>query len=281
MVERQLFGHPSGKPVILKLGPDWDGPDGVDIPAAIALWSPALGCLLQKLSRITSSYWPMPFFLTDRDGPPDFGDIPEYLKQSIEVWWDWYEEDEEQCYCPDMQCLYPSERQCRSTRMLERPDRIELLAYDLFDEMIAEGHDYRLKYLPANDPSADWQSFSSSRLRMLNRCDIDLRRSTVKLGGSNVRVRVFRTSVHKVEARPINKERKTSRGGRPPKYDWEGFLIEVLRKVVVDYGSELPDRLELHRYMVEWCAENWPEQPEESEIRKRLARIYETPGILP
>jgi hypothetical protein len=55
----------------------------------------------------------------------------------------------------------------------------------------------------------------------------------------------------------------------------------VLRKAIVDYGSELPDRIEFHRYMVEWCAENWRGQPEESEIRKRIARIYNTPGILP
>ena len=167
------------------------------------------------------------------------------------------------------------------TKEVERQDRIETLAYDLFDAMIMPGNGYQLRYLPANDPSADWRTFSVSRLRMLNRCDKNLPQSTVKLDGSRVRVRVFRATTLEIAPSPANRQRAIGRGGRPPKYDWEGFLIEVLRKVVVDYGSELPDRLELHRYMVGWCTENWLEQPEESEIRKRVARIYGTPGILP
>ena len=69
----------------------------------------------------------------------------------------------------------------------------------------------------------------------------------------------------------------TYRGGRPPKYDWEGFLIEITRIALIE--DELPARQEMHRRMVEWCVINWPEQPEDSEIRKRLQRLYETKGM--
>ena len=217
-------------PVVLRLAPDWDDPDGVDIPAAIALWSPALGCLLEKLSRTTSCYWPMPLFLVYSDGSPDFGDIPEFLKYSIEAWWEWYEKDDQQYRYPDTRaCLRLPEHQRRSIKEIDRENHIEFLAYDLFDAMIAPGKGYQLKYLPAADPSADWRPFSASRLRMLNRCDKDLPRSTVTLDGSAVLVRVFRATAQAAEPASTTERRATSRGGRPPKYDWEGFHNEITR----------------------------------------------------
>jgi hypothetical protein len=59
-------------------------------------------------------------------------------------------------------------------------------------------------------------------------------------------------------------------GGRPPKFAWDDFWIEIVRIAELD---GVPDRQELHRRMVEFVL-NWPEQPEESEIRKRLSKLY-------
>jgi hypothetical protein len=279
MAEGLPPGHPDGEPLVLKLGPGWNDPDGVDIPAAIALWSPALGCLLQKLGQTTAHFWPIPFFLTDPEKSPDFGDIPDFLRLAIEAWWDWYERDDEQCRCPELQCLNPTAHRCRLTRKIEREDRIEFLAYDVFDAMIEGGKGYTLKYLPADDAGADWQPFSPARLRILNRCDKDLRQSTVKLDGSTIRVRVFRADSHVAKSAAKEAMKVTGRGGRPPKYDWEAFHIEITRIALAD--GELPDRAELHRRMSAWCGNRWAEQPEESELRKRMSRLYGTPGIVP
>lgn len=278
MTEPLPPGHPDGEPVLLKLGPDWDDPDGVDVATAICLWSPAMGCLLEKLNRTTSWRWRLPFFLIHAHGAPDFGDVPEHLKRSIEAWWDWYERDNESCDCPGTECLQPASHLCHITHEIDREDRIEFLAYDLFDAMVAPGGDYQLKYLPGDDPSSDWRLVSESRLRMLRRCDKNLPESTINLDGTKVYVRVFRARAARSDS--VKPERpKTGRGGLPPKYDWEAFHIEITRIALTN--GELPDRSELHRRMIEWCIKHWPEQPEDSEIRKRLARLYSTPGIVP
>jgi hypothetical protein len=70
-----------------------------------------------------------------------------------------------------------------------------------------------------------------------------------------------------------------NRGGRPPKYDWDAFWVEIVRRANTPDG--LPeDRRELQRGMLDWCAETWGDAPEESEIRKRIGMLYplKTPG---
>jgi hypothetical protein len=66
-------------------------------------------------------------------------------------------------------------------------------------------------------------------------------------------------------------------GGRPSKFDWEGYWIEIVKLANTPDG--LPDRPKLRHHMQEFISNNWHAQPEESEIRKRLARLYEKLGI--
>jgi hypothetical protein len=73
--------------------------------------------------------------------------------------------------------------------------------------------------------------------------------------------------------------RARNRGGNPGKFDWDGFYCEIIRIAAMDGIPS--DRRELHKCMVDWCAENWFDQPDDSEIRKRMKRVYETPGVLP
>jgi len=236
-----------------------------------------MGGLPEKLNRTTAYYRPLPFFLVHVESEPDYGEAPTHLKDATAAWWDSYESDKEYCDCPDTECLRPVSQLCRITHEVEREYRIEFLAYDLFDAMIAPGRGYQLKYLPVDDPSADWRPISESRLRTLHRCEKNLAESTITFDGTEVKVRVFRISTASGSENP--ERRGFSRGGRPPKYDWVGFHKEITRIALIE--GELPDRRELHRRMAEWCADNWPEQPEDSEIRKRMDRLYRTPGILP
>ncbi len=62
--------------------------------------------------------------------------------------------------------------------------------------------------------------------------------------------------------------------GRPQKYDWIAFLQQVARIANTPHG--LPEKqADLERCMLEWCANNWGEEPAESVIREKLAPLYD------
>ena len=61
-------------------------------------------------------------------------------------------------------------------------------------------------------------------------------------------------------------------GGRPPKYDWDEFNREVVRRANTPDG--LPDRNMLTRDMREWCIQHWGDEPSDSLLRERIAKIY-------
>ncbi|WP_146201963.1 hypothetical protein [Teichococcus aestuarii] len=63
------------------------------------------------------------------------------------------------------------------------------------------------------------------------------------------------------------------KGGRPAKWDWDAFWVEVVRLANTPDG--LPEtQAELHRIMMDWCMNSWNNTPADSEIRKRLSRVY-------
>jgi hypothetical protein len=64
-------------------------------------------------------------------------------------------------------------------------------------------------------------------------------------------------------------------GGRPPKFNWDLFWIEITRYADTE---GLPVRSKLHRHMMEYCAEQWGDKsPGDSTVRVKLAQLY---GIL-
>ena len=60
--------------------------------------------------------------------------------------------------------------------------------------------------------------------------------------------------------------------GRPPVYDWEGFSVVLGKRA----ASELPEKQSALEYeMQQWCVETWGTCPAESEIRKRVSKVYD------
>jgi hypothetical protein len=59
-------------------------------------------------------------------------------------------------------------------------------------------------------------------------------------------------------------------GGRPEKYDWQTFDLEVMRIANLDGFST---RDELRRRMIDWITLNWPEQPGDAMLRGKLRKI--------
>lgn len=61
-------------------------------------------------------------------------------------------------------------------------------------------------------------------------------------------------------------------GGRPPRYDWDAFIREMMR--LANQPDGLPDRAALTKIMVGWCMEAWGSAPADSVTRDRIARWY-------
>ena len=65
-------------------------------------------------------------------------------------------------------------------------------------------------------------------------------------------------------------------GGRPLKFDWDDFWIEVVR-FVADSGLADDARVECQKHMLSWTAKKWDTPPAESTIRQKLVKVFSVP----
>jgi hypothetical protein len=64
-----------------------------------------------------------------------------------------------------------------------------------------------------------------------------------------------------------------NKGGRPAKYDWDAFMVEIIR--IANSIDGLPDRpADLVKMMQEWFHKTIGEEPAESAVKQRVYRIY-------
>jgi hypothetical protein len=63
--------------------------------------------------------------------------------------------------------------------------------------------------------------------------------------------------------------------GRPRKYDWDSFYVEIA--VLADLDGMPETQADLERLMADWCNENWEDQPSESMVRSKISSIYNHP----
>lgn len=62
-------------------------------------------------------------------------------------------------------------------------------------------------------------------------------------------------------------------GGRPPQYDWDTFVLEVIRRANLPDG--LPDKqADLVRDMLSWFQDKYSAEPAESAVKSRISKIY-------
>jgi hypothetical protein len=157
--------------------------------------------------------------------------------------------------------------------------RLHRFLRDLILEKTEPGGDFVLMWLP-RDKSANWQAFSAGwrdqvkDLRWNDARALNLMNSTQTIDGETVEMRVFKAELSEAKTKKI----RTGRPGRPEKYDWFAFDREIMAKLALD--GELPPREELRRHMDKWI-ERWEAQPESSQVRDRIARIYADPRIVP
>jgi hypothetical protein len=62
-------------------------------------------------------------------------------------------------------------------------------------------------------------------------------------------------------------------GGRPPVYDWDSFVCEIVRRA--NHSDGLPDsQAELIRDMLQWFADTYEAEPAESAVKQRISKFY-------
>lgn len=68
------------------------------------------------------------------------------------------------------------------------------------------------------------------------------------------------------------------KGGRPLKYDWDAFTIEIIR--IANTIDGLPDsQAELIKELLQWCRDNWNKEPADSSVKSRVSKIYHDLGL--
>ena len=80
------------------------------------------------------------------------------------------------------------------------------------------------------------------------------------------------TETEAQEATPAKEDKPRPKRGARPKYDWDGFIAQVV--AIAEYDG-LPDtQAEMERKMLEWCENTWGHQPGISTVRTKLRPIY-------
>ena len=72
-------------------------------------------------------------------------------------------------------------------------------------------------------------------------------------------------------------DRHQSRGGRPREYDWDAFVIEIIR--IADLDGLPEKQSELIGTMLQWCEDTWGKQPADSAAKKKISQIYNGLGL--
>ncbi|MEC5291491.1 hypothetical protein VSX64_12230 [Aurantimonas sp. C2-6-R+9] len=63
------------------------------------------------------------------------------------------------------------------------------------------------------------------------------------------------------------------KGGRPQEYDWNSFMLEIIRRANLPDG--LPEtQAELIRDMLLWFRDTYDAEPAESSVKSRISKIY-------
>jgi hypothetical protein len=65
-------------------------------------------------------------------------------------------------------------------------------------------------------------------------------------------------------------------GGRPSKFDWDAFWVEVARYVGRN-GIDPDCRTACQQHMEDWTATKWKEAPQKSTIRSKLVKVFTAP----
>jgi hypothetical protein len=101
-----------------------------------------------------------------------------------------------------------------------------------------------------------------------DKADIDWLKGTVGFGVSavcDVTIDVAQLSWWLSETRAVARK---GRVGRLPKFDWEPFYVEIIKRANRPDG--LPGRRQLFKDMVEWAFAHWKDPPDDRTIEGRI-----------
>jgi hypothetical protein len=76
-----------------------------------------------------------------------------------------------------------------------------------------------------------------------------------------------------VKISPLEISADTNEGGRPLKFSWDQFWVEIVR--IANMPDGLPEgEGKLYRYVADFCATRFSDPPGETTIRDKLAMLH-------
>lgn len=151
-------------------------------------------------------------------------------------------------------------------------DRTEWFeAVALLKQKTRSGSGYILQVLDIGEPHNPWQTATDGWIETILPREVAFANSQIL---RNQRVFAAWVSSRQAEGVEIRERpRETiNKGGRPEKFSWDDFWIEIC--LIGNTLDGLPDRLELNKRMLGWVAEVWLDPPAESTVRNKIAKLY-------
>ena len=130
---------------------------------------------------------------------------------------------------------------------------------------------YRLEVLDNGEPSIGPQTATDPWIETILPREVGFADSQIR---RNQRVFAAWISPRQTERteKPEQLRRTVHKGGRPEKFRWDDFWIQVCR--IANTPDGLPEQRDLTKNMLEWVSNEWRDPPADSTIRAKIATLY-------
>ena len=147
-------------------------------------------------------------------------------------------------------------------------------AVTLLKQKTTSGGGYNLQVLEIGDPSTPPLTATDGWIETIVPAEVDFANSQIL---RNQRVFAAWVSSGQPERaeKPEPPRRTVDKGGRRAKFHWDEFWVEVCR--IANTPDGLPEQRELTKHMLEWASSNWPDSPDDSTVRAKIAALYRAP----
>jgi len=154
----------------------------------------------------------------------------------------------------------------------DRPEWLE--AVTLLKQKTGMDAGYILEILDSGEPSIQPKNATDAWIETILPKEVDFANSQIL---RNLRVFAAWVSPGQPERAEIPEppRRTVDKGGRRAKFHWDEFWVEVCR--IANTPDGLPEQRELTKHMLEWASSNWPDSPDDSTVRAKIAALYRAP----
>ena len=151
----------------------------------------------------------------------------------------------------------------------DRPEWVE--AVDLLKRKAKTDGGYCLEVLDSGEPSIGPQTATGPWIETILPREVSFANSQIRRNQRVFAVWISPRQTERTE-QPERLHRTAHKGGRPEKFRWDDFWIEVCG--IANTPDGLPEQRELTKQMLEWTSSEWPDPPADNTIRAKIATLY-------